>query len=127
MSQSFVPGVANRVEPRKSQLSAAQRRLVELISRVHFGKIESLHVRNGQPIFAPHPRVTRTLKVGGVGGDADRNEPRPQGLGDSDFVLKSAVVELLAHLQLLNDGVVERIQIANGLPLLLEVCDPVTA
>jgi hypothetical protein len=117
MPQPFVPRAAADAGMRKCHLSPSQKRLVELMGKLHFGRLESLHVRRGEPVFDPPPRVISTLKVGG------RNEPRPEASSD-DFLLKSAVVELLAHLQRLGEGVVDRIQIANGVPLLLEICEP---
>lgn len=107
-------------EIRKSHLSHSQRQLVELLSRVHFGRIESLHVRNGQPIFAPHPRVIRTLKMKG------QNAPRDV-MSSDNFVLKAEVAELLEHLRQLGDGTVHRIEVAHGLPLLAEVQGTIAA
>ncbi len=103
-------------DPRPSQLSPARQRLVHLLTQVHFGRIEGLHVRNGEPVFEPAPRLTRTLKVGG------RNEPQ---ITAPDTALKASIVELLTHIERLRDGIVERIEIAHGLPLLLEVTDHV--
>jgi hypothetical protein len=97
-------------------LPRARQRLVELLGNVHFGRIEQLHVRDGEPVFEPPPRVVRTLKISG------NNHPRPQAEAQ-DFVLKSAVLEMLGHLGRMGDGVVDRIEIAHGLPLLLEVTD----
>jgi hypothetical protein len=107
------PPVADRV---KSDLGPAARRLVELIQSVYFGRVERLVLRDGQPIFDPAPRVVRTLKLGGSG----RNVPRPQA-GSEDFPLKKEVVELLDQLELIGDGIVSKIEILHGLPMLLEL------
>jgi hypothetical protein len=117
MPESLVPSAA---VTRKSELSGPQQRLVELISKVNFGRIESLHVRAGQPQFDSPPRVIRTLKVGA------RNEDRPEAAA-KDFVLKAAVIELLDHLRRAGDGVIERIEVAHGLPFLLEIEHRLTA
>ncbi|HRV31532.1 MAG TPA: hypothetical protein P5169_07450 [Kiritimatiellia bacterium] len=37
----------------KSSLTPPQARLVELMQRLNFGRIEDLHVRNGEPQFTP--------------------------------------------------------------------------
>ena len=103
---------------RKSQLSPARQRLVALLGRVHFGRIEGLAVLGGEPVFDPAPRVVRTLKMNGA------NRPRATSAAP-DFQLKQEVVELLEHLARLGDGVVQRIEVAHGLPLLAEVCEPV--
>ena len=105
---------------RKKDLSPSRQRLVALLGRVHFGRIEGLAVMNGEPMFDPAPRVTRTLKMNGV------NHPRPASLAP-DFALRREVIELFEHLDQLGDGVVERIEIAHGMPLLAEVREPVSS
>ena len=39
----------------KQSLSPARRRLVELMQEVNFGRIEGLHVRDGEPILEQAP------------------------------------------------------------------------
>jgi hypothetical protein len=97
---------------RKTHLRVPQQQLVELMANMLFGRIESLQVSEGLPVFDPPPRVIRTVKVGG------QNRPFHQ---PSDFVLKASVVELLAYMERMGDGIIERIEVANGLPLLMEV------
>jgi hypothetical protein len=105
---------------RKSQLSAARQRLVELLGSVHFGRLESLRVHGSEPVFDPPPRVIRTLKIPG------NNQPRPQAEA-TDFALKASVIELLNHLNRIGDGVIDRIEVAHGLPLLLEISEDARA
>jgi hypothetical protein len=103
---------------RLSDLSNPCQRLVRLLQATHFGRVLDLHVKGGQPVFDPPPRVVRTVKMCG------RNEPRPQAAA-ADFVLKLEVVELLDQLERVGDGLVERIEVSHGLPLLAEVREPV--
>jgi hypothetical protein len=103
-------------DPRKSDLRPAAQRLVELIQFVHFGRIEGFVVRDGEPCFDPAPRVIRTLKLGSAG----RNFPGLQ-TGSEDFALKKEVIELLDQLRQIGDGVIAKIEIAHGLPVLLEL------
>jgi hypothetical protein len=42
------------------------------MQRLNFGRIENLHVRGGEPVFDPAPRVSKKLKIGG------ENDPRPE-------------------------------------------------
>jgi hypothetical protein len=74
----------------KASLSEPRRRLVELMQRVNFGRIEGLAVRAGEPVLAPPPRVVNEIKFGGENG------PRPE-LAAADFALKAQVVELFHH------------------------------
>jgi hypothetical protein len=102
-----------RAVPRRSDLSPARRRLARLIESCHFGRVCDLLVRGGEPLFDPPPRVVRTLRIGG-----GSNRPR-QAVPDGD--LARSLQELFDHLDRLADGVVERIEVAHGRPLYLEV------
>ena len=98
----------------KSSLTPARRRLLELMQFVSYGRIELLHVRDGEPVFDPAPKVFRTVKL------SAQNGPRPE-LSIDEFALKSKVIELFEHLTALGNGVVSVLEIAAGLPLLFEV------
>ena len=56
----------------KSSLSDSHRRLVELMQRLNFGRIQNLVVRDGEPVFDPAPKVIQKVKIGGENG------PRPE-------------------------------------------------
>lgn len=98
----------------KGALSHPQRRLLELVQRINFGRIEGLAVRNGEPVVDPAPRVVREIKLGA------EHEPRRE-LEKEDFVLKSQVVELFEHLTRLGNGEVERLEVKHGLPFLIHI------
>ena len=93
----------------KSELTATRRRLLEMTQRVNFGRIEDLHVRNGEPVFDPPPRVIREVKFGG------ENRPRPEA-AKGDFALKAEVIDLFAHLEEVGNGMITRLEIQHGLP-----------
>ena len=98
----------------KASLSPSRRRLVELMQDVGFGRIEQLHLRNGEPVFDPPPRVVRDVKIG------KRNGPHATR-GRLDFVLKDAVVELLDLFDEASSTTVARIVVQNGLPCRVEL------
>ena len=93
----------------KSDLTPSRRCLVILMQRLNFGRIEELHVLNGEPLFDPPPRVFREVKFGGD------NRPRPE-VEKTDFALKAEMIDLLAQLEEVGDGVVTRLEIQHGLP-----------
>jgi hypothetical protein len=97
---------------RHTSISPAKRQLLNLFEDVQFGRLIGLIVRDGEPIFDPAPTVVRTLKFGAAG-----NPHRPTG----DPASRPAVTELFAHFTLISNGVVHKIQIADGLPLLAEI------
>lgn len=103
----------------KSSLSAVQKRLLEIMQRLNFGRIENLTVVQGAPSFDPAPRLIRDVKLGG-----GENGPRAE-LARDDFALKSQVVEMFDHLSRLDDGSVVVIHVAHGLPCRLTVEQPV--
>lgn len=100
----------------KSFLSPGRRRLVELMQRVNFGRIEGLLVRRGEPVFddAAPPRVVLEVKFG-----AD-NGPRPES-GITNFALKQQVVDLFAHLDRFRDARIEALTVKHGLPFGMHV------
>ena len=118
------PGVPETpAHDRKSSLSPARSDLIARMGALGFGRFANLQVRGGDPVFDRNTVVVRTLKMGG------RNEPREE-VGHGDFPLKGAVVELFEHLDRLGDGVIARLEVAHGLPLVVEVVElrePVSA
>lgn len=93
------------------------RRLVAAMQRLNFGVIESLPVRGGEPHLDPPVRLIREHKLGGENG------PRPESSLE-DFVLKAEVLELLAEIKRLGDGVIDRIEVRHGLPFRLVITEP---
>lgn len=98
----------------KSVLSEPQSRLVELLQRINFGRVERLLVKGGVPLFEPAPRVIQKLKMGGD------NTPRPE-TELQDFFLKRPIFEMLQAISDLGEGVVLSIDIKHGLPFAIEV------
>lgn len=94
------------------RISSARQRLVHLIDDVHFGRICGIVVRGGEPLFDPPPSVVRTLKFGAS------EKPRGQH-GTTDH--SPALSKLFTALDLIGNGVIHKIQVADGLPLLAEV------
>lgn len=102
-------------EPKtKSSLLLSQRRLLEVMQKLNFGRIEDLQVRAGEPVFSPAPRIVQKLKIGGENG------PRPE-IACEDFWLKSQVIELLEAIASLGDGSVLAIEVKHGLPFSVEI------
>jgi len=94
---------------RFSQLSAPERTLVRILQSINFGSIEMLVVRGGEPVFSPEPTVLVEVKL-----DAER-APRPER-DIADFELRTEIIRLLAQIELLGDGSVERIEVRHGIP-----------
>jgi hypothetical protein len=97
----------------KSALSESQSRLVELLQRLNFGRIEGLQICEGVPVFEPAPRVIQKVKMGGD------NTPRSE-VDLQDFWLKRPTIEMLQAITDLGDGLVLSIEVKYGLPFAME-------
>jgi hypothetical protein len=93
----------------KSALPEPHKRLIELMQRVNFGRIEQLVIADGEPVLTPLPLVIREIKFGGENGQRSEAEI-------SDFIFKSQVVEMLRFLHEFRDGVIDVLEIKHGLP-----------
>jgi hypothetical protein len=100
----------------KRPLSLPRRRLLEMMQRVNFGRIEGLTIHKGEPEFVPPPRCVRVIKLG------CENDARPE-LGDPDFALKSEVLDLFRFFDRMGEGTVDRLEVKYGLPFRMNVED----
>ena len=100
----------------KNVLSSSRCRLLRLIHKINFGRIEGLVIHNGEPVFDPAPKVIREIKLGA------RNE-RQLAFIQSDLLGKPQVTELLACLSNLGNGTIESLEIQHGLPFRIRIED----
>lgn len=105
-------------ELEKSKLPNETQQLVDLMAEMGFGHIERLVVRRGRPQLQPLPRVVREIKFGEREATLARTP--------ADTCPKRHVVELVAALAQLGDGIIERLEVRHGLPfrmVLAESCE----
>ena len=102
--------------PRKTTIPEPQRRLIEMMQRLNFGRIEDLRIRAGEPVFDPPPKVVREVKFGGDNGS------RPETV-ISDFALKRQVQDLLEQLDQIGDGLIAVLVVKHGLPFSMQVAE----
>jgi hypothetical protein len=76
---------------------------------VIFRQIIGVTIQNGEPIFDPE-----TTKLIDVRLDADETERQESNL--ADLVLRDEVRRLIAHLQVVENGRIDRIDIRAGIP-----------
>ncbi|MGD9791183.1 MAG: hypothetical protein AB7Q00_09085 [Phycisphaerales bacterium] len=96
-----------------SSLDQGSRRLIALMQRIGFGRIESLRVLDGQPAFDPPPLVIREVKLGAERTCQGHDSP-------AGFTVKRAVVDLLAELTVVGSATIA-IEVRHGLPARLIV------
>ncbi len=104
---------STNAQVRKASLDEGSQRLIAMMHRIGFGRIESLSVSDGRPVFDPPPRVIREVRLG-----AESASPRQ--VGDTDFAVKRAVVDLLAELAAVGVANVA-IEVRHGMPARLIV------
>lgn len=97
---------------KKSHLTPSQRRLVELMQDINFGRISDLPIKDGEPMLIADTVVEREIKFSG------QNGPRPE-LEQDDFDLKQEVMVMLDHFAQISDGCVASLEIKHGLPFLM--------
>ena len=103
------------MQDHSNHLTLAKRRLLELMTKIGYGRIEGFPVVNGEPVLVPPPRVVYELRV-----PAGANAPRPCAGG---FTPKAAVAELLQLFTRLECAWVAWVEIRNGLPTRVAVTD----
>ncbi len=102
-----------------TELSPSYQVLVRLCQSIDYGQITDLHIRNGEPVFDPRPVVLLDIKL-----DADRNGRREADL--DEFALRDEVRRLLSQIEMIGNGIVDRIEVAAGIPRRLRVQAPLT-
>jgi len=103
-----------RVSLTKSALSPARRDFLELMQSLTFGAIETLELRDSDPVLERAPRLIRTIKIG-----ARATDPPPKAM-KHDFVLKAQVIELFEHFDRIRNGTVT-VRVQHGLPTQITV------
>lgn len=93
-------------------LTPLEKRLLNLIQRINFGRIRLMRVTAGQPQFDPLPRTQRDYKFGGKNGN------RPEALLP-DFALRREQVELIQAIRTMQDGTIVNLEIRSGLPIVM--------
>lgn len=111
-------------DPMFSSLSAAERNLVRLLQSIQTGRIRHLSIRQGQPSLEAPMTVVRVLRL-----RPDLTATRsPTALADpsTDFLLRAEVVEMFRQTRAVTDGMIERLEVVDGLPTLIELAEPAT-
>lgn len=94
-------------------LSGSERRFLDAMRRIGFGRFEGLQIRNGELVLDPWPTTVRDVKFGSQGGQ--------QVTTTGEFPLKQEVVELFEFVRSVADGRIRILEIRHGLPHLMEV------
>ena len=94
---------------RFSDLSGHRQQLVRLCQATNYGQIQGLELRDGEPVVDPEPIVWIDVKLGVDEGA--RPEPH-----SADFTLQNEICGLMAGLDQIHNGVIDKIEIRAGIP-----------
>lgn len=99
-------------------ITGAQKRLIQLMQEVHYGKIEDLVISGGEPVLGLPVKVLRDIKLSGDGS-------RKPAFPDRDYLDRPQVVEMLRQFKKLGDGIVQLVEIHDGLPFRIHIVEMV--
>ena len=120
-SQNPTIGRAGEVRPPTprllSQLSTPRQRLVRRCQAINYGYIERLQVKNSEPIFKPETLVYVEIKL-------DVDDCARSEVGLADFALPDEILRLLAQLDEIQNGTIEKLEVRAGIPRRLILSSP---
>ncbi|MEN6521143.1 MAG: hypothetical protein ABFD46_08345 [Armatimonadota bacterium] len=96
----------------KSSLDDPERWLVEAMSKLRFGRVEGLHVKDKRPLRYPAPMFVRSRKFTKNEGTRTAEE--------RDFALKAQVSWLISEIAEVGDGIIRSVTVQDGLPVLVD-------
>jgi hypothetical protein len=104
----------SHLQPRKSSdLTVAQRQLLDVMSALQYGRVENLPIQVGEPVFGRGVKLVRVARLGGATG-----EPNVHA---AEFELKKSVCDLFTELEQVGNGLIVRLEFRRGLPCLFEI------
>jgi hypothetical protein len=94
----------------RAGLSPARQQLLEIMQGLNFGRIERLSIRGGEPCYEQPPRIVEEIKLSDSKQMTDSR--------DNHIKFKREFEDLFAHLERLNEGVID-IEMRHSVPFRL--------
>jgi hypothetical protein len=95
-------------------LSPSERRFIDAMNDLGFGRLESLRIEHGELVLDPWPTTVRGVKFGSVGATTRKLVP-------DDFQLKDQVAEFFEYVRSVDVGEIRCLELRHGLPFCMEV------
>jgi hypothetical protein len=95
-------------------LSPSERRFLDAMTEVGFGRIEALRIEQGELVLDPWPTTIRSVKFGSA--DVPLNSPISE-----HFELKKQVAEFFEYVRATCAGEIRCLELRHGMPLLMDV------
>lgn len=96
-------------EARNTDVSAARKRLIDLVRDLGYGTIEGISLRAGEPVLDPVPRIVRDLKLSERRRVDEVSRP-------TDYALKGQVRDLFSLFDSHRDATILSLEVKDGLP-----------
>ncbi len=106
-------------EVKFSSLSSSEWNLISLMRSVWCGRLSQIPVRDGQPALGPPMKVTRLVKL-----RPGQEPPAPKKVFAREAALRPEVLKLLTQVRAMKHGVIERLEVCDGLPTVAELSEP---
>ena len=94
-------------------LLASERRFLDAMRSLSFGRFEFLQIREGELALDPWPTTVRDVKFA-----AQENQPHTTA---KEFALKEQVVELFEYIRSVGAGEIRTLEVRHGLPFSMEI------
>ena len=98
---------------RSNELSVQQRKVLTLMQKVNYGRINNLAVVDGELVLSPEATIERDVKFD-MSAEHSKTERE-------DFVLKKKVSDFFEETAKIGDGFIRKIEIRGGLPILIQI------
>jgi hypothetical protein len=86
------------------------------MKKVAYGRINNLSVIKGEPVISQDSSIERDLKLG-----ANDSFPTP----GENFVLKKKMTDFFKQIAEIKDGLIRKIEIRGGLPILMRITEKI--
>ena len=96
------------------QITSAQRDFARLVRETRFGSIEHIRLNGGQPVIDANLEVRVVFRLSGV-------EPPLEVMTDNDYLGRPQVRAMFERFEQVREGIVECLDVRDGLPFKMTV------
>ncbi len=101
-------------------LPGEAQRLLEIMRRIGFGRLENIHLKNGHPIATPESRAVRSMMF-------DKKTFEHTGKrADGDYILNDRQLTFIQAIQNVANGSIVSVSVSEGLPVRMEITENIS-
>jgi hypothetical protein len=99
-----------------ADLRPNERRFVNALQDLEFGRFELIQIRSGEVVLDPWPSSVRDIKFGAASDGRESQQVIPE-----EFELKREVIELIEYIRSIQSGDIRCLVIRHGVPFTMQV------